>query len=77
MDTQACTHVLIYNDKKVLGICIRIDRKLRDAFMEACRVQDVPAPEVLREFIRSFIENELRRQLTFAAPTQTKQLTEQ
>jgi hypothetical protein len=37
---------------KDAGLRIRIQRELRDQFLEACRVQDKPAAQVLREFIR-------------------------
>ncbi|MEW5704413.1 MAG: hypothetical protein AB1781_07515 [Pseudomonadota bacterium] len=41
---------------KDAGLRIRIQRELREQFLEACRVQDKPAAQVLREFIREFIE---------------------
>lgn len=41
---------------KDAGLRIRIDRKLRDAFVAACREQDKPAAQVLREFMRVYIE---------------------
>jgi hypothetical protein len=40
---------------KDVGFRIRIDRELRDAFIEACRAQDRPAAQVLREFMRGYI----------------------
>lgn len=42
--------------RKDVGLRIRIDRDLRDAFVEACRSQDVAASEVLREFMRSYTQ---------------------
>lgn len=42
--------------KKDVGLRIRIDRDLRDSFVEACRSQDMPASEVLREFMRSYTQ---------------------
>ena len=42
--------------KKDVGLRIRIDKELRQAFVEACRIQDVPASEVLREFMRQYAE---------------------
>ena len=42
--------------RKDVGLRIRIDRDLRDAFVEACRSQDLPASEVLREFMRAYTE---------------------
>lgn len=42
--------------KKDVGLRIRVDRDLREAFVEACRVQDVSASQILRDFMRSFTE---------------------
>lgn len=36
------------------GMRIRIERELRDAFVQACQAQGVGASEVLRDFMRSF-----------------------
>ena len=41
------------------GLRIRIERDLRERFLEICRQQDRPAAQVIREFMRSYIaENE-------------------
>lgn len=40
---------------KDAGLRIRIDRELRDAFVAACRAQDKPAAQVLREFMREYV----------------------
>ena len=40
---------------KDAGLRIRIDRELREAFAEACRIQDIPAAQVLREFMREHV----------------------
>lgn len=40
---------------KDVGLRIRLERNLRDQFLEACRAEDRPAAQVLREFMRSFI----------------------
>jgi hypothetical protein len=42
--------------KKDVGMRIRIDKELREAFVEACRTNDVPASEILREFMRHYSE---------------------
>lgn len=42
--------------RKDVGLRIRIDRDLRDAFVEACRSQDMAASAVLREFMRSYAQ---------------------
>ena len=40
--------------KKDVGLRIRVDRDLRETFVEACRFHGVPASEVLREFMRFY-----------------------
>lgn len=35
---------------------IRIQRELHDRFLEVCRSQDKPAAQVLREFMRDYVE---------------------
>ena len=40
---------------KDVGLRIRLERDLRDAFVDACRAHDRPAAQVLREFIRDFV----------------------
>lgn len=41
------------------GLRIRIERDLRERFLEICRQQDRPAAQVIREFMRAYIaENE-------------------
>lgn len=42
--------------KKDVGLRIRVDRDLREAFVEACRSQDVAASEILREFMRTYTQ---------------------
>jgi hypothetical protein len=42
---------------KDAGLRIRLQRGLRDKFLEACRAEDKPAAQVLREFMRGYIEN--------------------
>jgi hypothetical protein len=37
---------------KEAGFRIRLDRELRDVFVEACRSHDKPAAQVLRDFMR-------------------------
>lgn len=41
---------------KDAGLRIRIDRELREQFLSACREDDKPAAQVLREFMRSYVE---------------------
>ena len=39
---------------KDAGMRIRVERALRDAFVEACQSQGLVAAEVLRDFMRTF-----------------------
>ena len=44
---------------KDVGLRIRVQRELREQFLEVCRAQDKPAAQVLREFMRTYVaENE-------------------
>jgi hypothetical protein len=38
------------------GLRIRVQCDLRKAFLEVCRAQDKPATQVLREFMRVYVE---------------------
>jgi hypothetical protein len=40
---------------KDAGLRIRVERDLRDEFLEVCRAQDKPAAQVIREFMRRYI----------------------
>lgn len=40
---------------KDVGFRIRVQRELREQFLEACRMQDKPAAQVLREFMREYV----------------------
>ena len=41
---------------KDAGFRIRVERDLRDKFIEVCRAQDRPAAQVIREFMRHYIK---------------------
>jgi hypothetical protein len=59
MDTQMCIHLIrCAHMSKDVGIRIRVEKELREAFVNACRNQDVAASEVLREFMRLFAEQQ-------------------
>ena len=47
---------------KDVGLRIRIDRKLRERFLRACKAEDRPAAQVIREFMREYIEDKERNQ---------------
>ena len=40
---------------KDAGLRIRVQRDLRENFLEVCRAQDKPAAQVLREFMREYV----------------------
>ena len=40
---------------KDVGLRIRVQRELRDQFLDVCRAQDKPAAQVLREFMRTYV----------------------
>jgi hypothetical protein len=40
---------------KDVGLRVRVERDLRDEFLETCRAQDTPAAQVIREFMRSYV----------------------
>ena len=40
---------------KDAGLRIRVERSLRDEFLDACRTEDKPAAQVIREFMREYI----------------------
>lgn len=42
---------------KDTGVRIRVEKRLRDEFLETCRRQDKPAAQVLREFMREYVAN--------------------
>lgn len=42
---------------KDVGLRIRVQRELREAFLEACKAEDKPAAQVLREFMRAYIDS--------------------
>jgi hypothetical protein len=41
--------------EKDVGLRIRVERSLRDDFLEICRAQDRPAAQVIREFMRHYV----------------------
>lgn len=40
---------------KNAGFRIRVERSLREQFLEVCRAQDRPAAQVVREFMREYV----------------------
>lgn len=51
-----CIHWLRYGmATKDVGLRVRVERELRDDFLEACRAHDRPAAQVIREFMRDYV----------------------
>jgi len=46
--------------EKDVGLRIRVQRELRDAFLAACRAEDKPAAQVIREFMRAYVKQQSR-----------------
>jgi hypothetical protein len=44
------------------GMRIRVETELREAFVQACRAENRPASDVLRDFMRVFVEKHQRGQ---------------
>jgi hypothetical protein len=40
---------------KDVGLRVRVEREIRDDFLEACRAHDRPAAQVIREFMRDYV----------------------
>ncbi len=40
---------------KDVGLRIRVQRELREQFLDTCKAQDKPAAQVLREFMREYV----------------------
>ena len=49
---------------KNVGLRIRVERALRDEFLKACRAEDKPAAQVIREFMRKYVEKRRSEKLT-------------
>jgi len=45
---------------KESGLRIRVDNQLREDFLVACKSEDLTAAQVLRAFMRSYIEQHFR-----------------
>ncbi len=56
---------------KDVGLRIRIQRDLREQFLEACRAEDKSAAQVLREFMRDYVRERIANEVR--APRQGEQ----
>lgn len=53
--TKMCIHCVHCRTMKDVGLRIRVQRDLREQFLEACRTQDRPAAQIIREFMRDYV----------------------
>lgn len=54
------------------GMRIRVEKDLREAFVQACRAQDRAAADVLRDFMRAFTEKQKSGQGNLFTDTKRK-----
>jgi hypothetical protein len=52
------------------GMRIRVEKELREAFVQACRTQNRAAADVLRDFMRSFADRHRQGQADLFAGIQ-------
>lgn len=55
---------------KDVGLRIRVEKDLRDAFTQACRAQNLVAADVLREYMREFARRHVSGQRALFEPAQ-------
>lgn len=59
MDTHLCIHRIHYEamvlKTKDAGLRLRVEKTLRQEFVDACRAEGRSAAEVLREFMRAYV----------------------
>ncbi len=47
--------------RKDVGFRIRVERELRDQFLDVCRDDEKPAAQVIREFMRQYVKEHKSR----------------
>lgn len=64
MDTHLCIHVVLFRamTTKNVGLRIRVEKELREAFQGACAAENMVASDVLRDFMQKFSERHLNAQ---------------
>ena len=50
---------------KDVGIRIRVEQKLKDAFIDACQKMDIPASQVLRQHMKRNFHNSQQKNSEF------------
>ena len=61
---------------KNAGSRIRVQHDLRSKFLEVCRVQDKPAAQVIREFMREYVDRHERTRADSAIISSIRQRRE-
>lgn len=51
---------------------IRIQRDLRTQFLAVCQEQDIPAAQVIRDFMRRYVKQHAARRQTGASRSKTR-----
>lgn len=49
--------------QKDVAFKIRVEEELRHAFINACRSEDRPAAQVVRQFMRSYVNRKKRQEI--------------
>ena len=57
---------------KDAGMRLRVERRLRQQFTRACRASGLPAAHVLRQFMRTYVEQRQSSQSELFAPPDAK-----
>jgi hypothetical protein len=61
---------------KDAGMRIRVEQDLREEFIAACQTQHTPAAQVLRQFMRGFVEQTRTKAVKARATSKTKKTAE-
>lgn len=59
---------------KDAGMRIRVEQDLREEFVAACQAQHVPAAQVLRQFMRGYVEQLKTKATKAKAEIKTKKM---
>jgi len=68
------THWKHGGSMKDAGMRIRVEQELRDAFVAVCQTQHVPAAQVLRQFMRGYVQQALTKTPSANTSIKTKRL---
>jgi antitoxin component of RelBE/YafQ-DinJ toxin-antitoxin module len=52
--------------KQDAGLRLRVERRLREEFVDACRADGIPAAQVLRTFMRQYVQEKTAQQHLFS-----------